>query len=139
MTRTDRRGYTLFELVCVMALIVVLGAAVLPSMTGLYGDTHQRAAADLFNTRLAEARAKAMETGQPYRVALNGDKLRVAPEGDDFATLPPDTPAAYASKATEDTLDKATAGLTGVAGAAAPDADQAGWATIATFLPDGTC
>src|SRR5438270_379146 len=56
MPRTDRRGYTLFELICVLALILILGAAAVPAMKGLYGNTYQRAAADLLATRLAARR-----------------------------------------------------------------------------------
>jgi Tfp pilus assembly protein FimT len=140
MPRTDRHGYTLFELVCVLALIIILGGAIVPSMTGLYGNTHQRAAADILVTRLAEARGKAMEHGKPYRVAVNGDKLRVAPDGDDFGTMQPPEGEAMLAVATEDTLEKATITLTaGVAGGTLPDPDASGWQTVATFLPDGTC
>ena len=40
----------------------------LPSFSALKGNSRQKAAADLVRARLADARAKAMEDGQPYMV-----------------------------------------------------------------------
>ncbi len=140
MRRTKRPGYTILELLVVLALIVILGAVIIPSLAGYYGNTKQRAATDLVRTRLAEARAKAMERGTPFRVAVNEDKtrLRVAPDGDDFEGMQADTdPPAYDAIATEDKIDGATLEVI-----LDPDDDRpqtpGGWITVATMRPDGT-
>jgi type II secretory pathway pseudopilin PulG len=123
----------------VLALLVILGAAIIPSIGGISGNVRQKAAADLVRARLADARAKAMEDARPYRVALNDDgtRIRVAPDGFDFATTPPDDPPAYQSKVTEDSIDKASAHIL-AEDDVVPDRDG-GWNVVATFLPDGTC
>jgi hypothetical protein len=94
-------------MVVVLVLLIILGAVIIPSLAGYYGNTKQRAATDLFRTRLAEARAKAMERGIPFRVAImkNTNSVRVAPDGDTFDTMQPDDPPGPDSQATEDKFD----------------------------------
>jgi type II secretory pathway pseudopilin PulG len=133
---------TLLELTLVLALLLILAAATLPSFDALKGNTRQKAAADLIRARLADARAKAVEDGQAYRLAFHqdGTRVRVAPDGPDFGTRPADHPGSLASRATEDTLVEATAHVTNDSpDATDPDIDPAGWVTVATCLPDGTC
>ena len=140
MTRTARQGFTLFELVVVLALLIILAATLAPSMSGLYGNSRQKAAADTVRARLADARAKAIETGTPYVVYLSqdGGKVRVAPEGAEYASMPPDDPPAYHSKVTEDTFEgEATAAVVNPDGSR-PDG-SGGWVPVATFLPEGPC
>jgi prepilin-type N-terminal cleavage/methylation domain-containing protein len=141
MTRPERRGYTVLELMVVLALLVILGAAIIPSIAGISGNVRQKAGADLVRARLADARAKAMEDARAYRVALtdDGTRIRVAPDGLDYATTPPDDPPSYQSKVTEDPIDKASAHILVDSEDAVPERDAAGWSTVATFLPDGTC
>jgi len=137
--RTRRAGYTILELMVVLALLIILGAVIIPSFAGFYGNTKQRAAADTVRQRLAEARAKAMERGMPFRVAVHADmtRIRVAPDGDDFAShAAPDEPA-FDSLVTEDRLDEATVQLL-----LEPDDDRppdaGGWITVATMRADAT-
>jgi len=139
MTRPRRAGYTLLEMVAVLAVLVILGAVIVPSLSGFYGNTKQRAAADILRTRLAEARAKAMERGTPFRVAIHTDKnrIRVAPDTEDFASIPADDPPSYNSLATEDTLDEATVELITEQSDERP-ADSGGWLTLATMRGDGS-
>jgi Tfp pilus assembly protein FimT len=94
-------------MVVVLVLLLILGAVIVPSLSGYYGNTKQRAATDLFRTRLAEARAKAMERGIPYRVSVmkNTNSIRVAPDGETFDSIHADDPPAPDSQATEDKLD----------------------------------
>src|SRR5262249_8187452 len=75
---------------------------------------------------------------QRLAISTDGTKIRLAPDGADFANVPADTQGASSAAANEDTLDKATAGLSLDDGVAAPGGDG-DWVTIATFKPDGTC
>ena len=136
-----RRGYTILELLVLLALLVILGAAILPSISGIAGNVRQKAAADLVRARLADARAKAMENNQAHRVSLNDDgtRIRVAPDDPQYATTPADHPAGYQSKVTEDAITKASAHVVIEANDPVPERDGSGWTTVATFLPDGPC
>lgn len=140
MNRT-RPGYTILELLVVLALLVIVGAVIIPSLTGFEGNNKQRAAADVVRMRLAEARAKAMERGVPFRVAVNNDKtrLRVAPDGDAFAsyTANSDGQAGFDSALTEDAIDGATLEVELEEGDERIP-DSAGWLTVATMRPDGS-
>ncbi|MCE9567226.1 MAG: prepilin-type N-terminal cleavage/methylation domain-containing protein [Planctomycetes bacterium] len=140
MSRTRRPGFTLLEMTVVLGLILILGAVIVPSLDGFYGNTKQRAAADILRTRLSEARAKAMERGVPIRVAINSDKTRIrtGPDTEDFGTVEADAdPPAFDSLATEDTLDDATVELLLDDGDDRKP-DSAGWTTVATMRADGS-
>jgi prepilin-type N-terminal cleavage/methylation domain-containing protein len=134
-----RKGYTLLELLVVLAVILILGMAVTLTLEGNYANTRQKAAAELVRARIADARAKAMERGQWYRVAVSSDgsRLRVAPDGTEFAALPADDPPAFNASVTEDRLDKATVHV--LADGDAEVVQEGDWITIATLKPDGTC
>lgn len=136
-----RPGMTLLELTLVLALLLILAVGVLPSVTAIKGNTRQKAAADLVRARLADARAKAMEDGVPYRIAFHqdGTRVRVGPDGPDFGTRPADTPGSAASRVTEDTLEEATAHVTHDSDTSDPEIDQSGWVTVATCTAEGTC
>ncbi|HUR54374.1 MAG TPA: type II secretion system protein, partial [Gemmataceae bacterium] len=135
--RHARRGFTLLEILVVLALFLILGAVVIPSISGMYGNTRQKVAADVLRARLADARALAMETGVPYRIAISGDntKIRVAPDGLEFASTP--AGSGGTAKAIESTLEKATAEREIDPDEPPSAADADGWQTIVTFLPDG--
>jgi Tfp pilus assembly protein FimT len=139
MPRVVRTGYTVLELLAVLAVLVILGAVVIPSIAGFYGNSKQRGAADLVRTRLNEARAKAMERGVPFRVAINSDKtrLRVAPDDENFASVTADDPPAFDSTATEDKFEEITVELTLEEGDERIP-DSGGWLTIVTMRPDGS-
>lgn len=136
----SRSGFTLLELLAVLAVLLILGALLGPSLSGFYGNTKQRAAADIVRGRLAEARAKAMERGTPFRVAINTDKtrIRVAPDNAEFASATPDDPPAFDSSTTEDKLDEATVELTAEEGDDRTT-DSGGWLTVVTMKADGSC
>ncbi|HJZ58222.1 MAG TPA: prepilin-type N-terminal cleavage/methylation domain-containing protein [Gemmataceae bacterium] len=139
-TPQPRPGFTLLELLCVLALLLILAAVTLPSFDAIRGNSRQKAAADLVRTRIADARARAIETGVPYRLAIStdGTRLRLAPDGADFANLPASDQVIGAGKVTEDQLEKATAGVAPPDGSPVPAGDD-NWVTVATFKPDGTC
>src|SRR5947209_13885181 len=74
----------MFEMVVVLAIIAIVLAVAIPLMSGMLGDTPSRAAADMVKSRFAEARAKAMEEGKPYRFEVrDNNHCRIAPD-DDF-------------------------------------------------------
>src|SRR5207244_2644250 len=135
-----RRGFTLFELIVVMTLLLLLAAVILPSVGAFRGDTRQRAGADIIRGELAVARARAMEEGKPYRVALSQDgaRIRRAPDGLDFAQLPASERADGSAAAVDYPLDHVTASVVAEQDRPAPDATD-GWVTVATVQPDGTC
>ena len=128
-------------MLCVLAVLVILAAVAIPSISSLYGNARQKAGVDLFRARLADTRALAMETGTLYRIAISedGTKIRVGPDGTDFGTAPASNQPSLSAKVIESTFDsKVTAEVWADADDPPPLVDQ-GWTTVATFLPDGTC
>lgn len=140
--RRSRRGFTLLELCVVLAVILILGAVVGPTMFAMKGNTRTKAGADMIRGRMAEARAKAMEDGKPYRLAIasDGTKVRLAPDTLEATGMMPthddensgplvredDLPEKVAAHVVFDENDMTTQ-------------DKEGWVRVATFLPDGTC
>ena len=60
-----RRGFTLVELLLVLALAVVIAALAAPSMSGTLARVRLDAAAEEVRTAWVEARLEAMRTGEP--------------------------------------------------------------------------
>jgi prepilin-type N-terminal cleavage/methylation domain-containing protein len=131
-------GYTLLEVLLVMAILVILMAVAYPTMEALYGDTRVRGAADDVRGAWAEARARAIETGGGYRFAVmkGTNRFRVAPEAPEYW----DGTKGSASGDEDDgqtltgSLPKGILFKIGEGGETAGD-----WHVVATFLPDGTC
>jgi type II secretory pathway pseudopilin PulG len=144
MRPVARKGYTILELVIVLAVLIILGSVLVPTLSGLYGNTRQKAAADLIRSRIVEARAKAMERGAWFRVAISQDKtrIRLAPDagvnGTAFASLPPSASSDPQSLVVEDTFEKVTAELVDVdpTDTRQPDGE---WLTVFTVGPEGIC
>jgi len=143
MKRTRRPGFTLFELLLVMAIIVIMLAVAYPTMMAWYGDSRVKSAADDIRGAWAEARAHAIDEGVNYRFAVNWDngRFKVAPDdtdhwnGDDSQDI--DETTGTGALALRKTLPK------GILFTPAPDfngtPDGSGWTTLINFLPDGTC
>ncbi len=149
-----RRGYTLFEILLVVALIAILSGMLVPGLIeSAYGDrTHLQAAADQIAGKWSAMRARAIVEGRPYRFSYQqgtGD-FRVSPDGSDLAgggdsqggnggglvvndSLPPGILFTTMNAATP----TAEGGSDSGNGGASSDASPAG-ATAAVFLPDGT-
>ena len=141
MRRTARQGYTLFEILVILTLLIILGAVIIPTLPSYYSNTRQKAAADGIRARLADARAKAMEQGTWYRLAISDDRtrIRLAPDGPDFASLTADETPSLGSRVTEDRFEE---GVTAEVIFDSDDQmvkDSGGWITVATVGPDGTC
>jgi prepilin-type N-terminal cleavage/methylation domain-containing protein len=143
---SPRRGFTLLEVLLVMAVIVMLAAMAYPSIEAMYSDVRLKAAADQVRAAWADARTKAIEEGRPYRFAVQPDgQFRIAPDAADFWTggggTPAPTDADTQPLVVEDTLPKgvnfADGGVNG--GATDPTAGDSGpWQAVVRFLPDGT-
>jgi prepilin-type N-terminal cleavage/methylation domain-containing protein len=138
--RRNRTGYTLIELLAVIAILVVVGGVLVPTLRTLGGDTNVKAGADILQARMAEARAAAIGEGRPYRVAVSqdGTRVRVAPDELELVGLDPtfDTAAPFVF---EDDLPNGVTALPIPEEGLALFVDQAGWMRVVTFLPDGTC
>lgn len=139
-TRSRRRGFTLVEVIVVMAILILLAIIVLPSLGAFRGDTRSRAAGDVIRGELAVARARAKDEGKPYRVALSPDgrRLRRAPDAADFAQAPASDQPDGSAVAVEYAFEHVAATVV-AEGDAAVSAGEDGWVTLATLQPDGTC
>jgi hypothetical protein len=95
------------ELVLVLALLVIIGAIIYPSLDGMYGGYRLTVATDMVRGAWASARSHAMNEGQSYRFAVVQGKgnFRLAPDTADnwgsgsgaAGSPPPSTPAAAPS------------------------------------------
>jgi prepilin-type N-terminal cleavage/methylation domain-containing protein len=137
-----RRGFTLFELIAVLALLLLLAAIIVPSISAFRADTPHRAAADVIRSELATARARAKEEGRPYRVALSEDRTRIrrAPDDVTFESTATVETASGSSPAVDYPFERVTAEI--VADPTTntpPPTPNGGWVTLATVQPDGTC
>lgn len=132
-------GFTLVEVLLVLALLVMLAAVILPSIGTFRGDTYQRGAADVVRSELAAARGHAMETGVPYRLAVkvDGTRMRRAPDGPEFATVAASSEPSGAAKAVDYAFERVTVKRYSEQGSE-PEADGE-WVTFAIVMPDGTC
>jgi prepilin-type N-terminal cleavage/methylation domain-containing protein len=141
--RRRRTGYTLLEVLTVMAVLVVLGGMLAPTWRSLGGDSNVKAGADTVRGRLADARAAAIEQGRPYRVSVSADGTRVRVAPDDLAFAGQADPLAGqtedAPRVIEEELPKGLTVVLVADEAAAPPIEQDGWVRVVTYLPDGTC
>jgi prepilin-type N-terminal cleavage/methylation domain-containing protein len=139
MRRRRRPGFTLLELCVVMAAILILGAVFLPSIVAFRGNTQVVAAADAVRGKMSQARMKAMQEGQPYRLALSADGRRVRVSGESIEltgeSMRTDGVSGPAFQAEDDFPETVTGELMEESASEAIN----GWRPVATFLPDGTC
>ena len=136
-----RSGITLIELLVVLAVMVILGAFLVPTLAGLNRDTKLKAAGDLVRQRIADARAHAIEQGQAYQLAVSSDGLRIRVTPDDpeaVATASSETDGIFPFSS-DDAFPEPVQATPVVTGDDMSMADQSGWIRVATFLGDGTC
>lgn len=81
-----RQGYTLVEILAVLAILVVVGSISVPIIGSMLADGKARAAADELRTRWSQSRSKAMSEGRSYRFAYqeNSGKFRIAPDSPEY-------------------------------------------------------
>ncbi len=77
----SRRGYTLMEIVLVLALLVAITALAMPAIRGLMAGQRLENAADIVRAEWGKARARAIKTGRIYvfRFAVNDGSYMVQP------------------------------------------------------------
>src|SRR5262245_56565860 len=140
MCRTARHAYTLLELLTVLGVLIILGAAITLTLDANDSNTRQKAAADNIRARRANARATAMEQGTWMRLAVSQDgrRVRLAPDGPDFASRPAENPPAVDSPVIEDLLDEGVS-VELIYDSDDQPQDSGGWRTIATVGPEGIC
>ena len=79
--RCTTRGFTLMELLLVLALIVMLYALAMPGLKGPLASHRLRSAADVVRHECAKTRVDAMQTGQVHILEFlpDTDQYRVTP------------------------------------------------------------
>ncbi|MBM3994695.1 MAG: prepilin-type N-terminal cleavage/methylation domain-containing protein [Planctomycetes bacterium] len=142
-TSHNRTAFTLLEILLVLAIFVIMAAVSVPLMRTMLGDASATAAADAISGQLAEARARAMDEGRAWRVAVwpNSRAYQLAPEDS----------ADWNGNPAEEVIDKVDfiRGLipkNTIFGTREEDIfpiEKAGaptgtWTTVAVFLPDGS-
>ena len=127
-----RDGFTLFELVLVMAVLIAIMAISIPVIDTMFDDARRTAASDMVKARLADARSQAIKDGVAYHFKIKPDtnQFRIEADGVGNQTenksgfpregeLPNKVVFLKKSDFTYET-------------------DSQGWDSVVTFLPDGT-
>ena len=138
-----RHGYTLFEVLLVLAVILIAASLSMPAIDALLASNKVSAARDMVRTQWAEMRARALEEGRPYRFAVteNTGKFRIAPDDDMYWGGSGDKPADDKPLIIEGELPEGVlfttseAAFAGTEQAPAPGPE---WGlTVAVYLADG--
>src|SRR5262249_59550742 len=84
--RDSRTGFTILELLLVLAILVMLATMAFPAIENMYDDMKVQAAADHLRGRLAQARSQAINDGRAYRIGVKPDTgdFRLAPDSPEF-------------------------------------------------------
>ncbi len=137
-----RDGYTLMELIVVIAILLVVTAMAIPAFLNWLADARAAAAADMVRARMTDARARAMADGKPWRLAYlaNTGFLQLAPE----ESTEWDNVQTSNLRQAELIREELPKGILLVSGpdelVGKRDAGSAGntWETIAIYLPNGS-
>jgi prepilin-type N-terminal cleavage/methylation domain-containing protein len=147
---TARRGYTLLELVLVLAIIVVITGLSFPALEGMYGYYKATSAADSVRGAWTAARSAAIDEGRAYRfaVVLNKGNYRIAPDEPGFWSGGPAFPEGEAGTFIAGTLPAGvsfTHGTDYQEGSAPADTlmdienvAPGDYVAVVTFLPNGS-
>jgi Tfp pilus assembly protein FimT len=84
--RSPRRGVTLFELLLVVGIIAFMAILTVPAMDLFMPDTKVKGSVDQVRAAWADARARAIEEGRPYRFSIVPDTghYRIAPDSPEY-------------------------------------------------------
>jgi prepilin-type N-terminal cleavage/methylation domain-containing protein len=149
--RSHRTGFTLFEMVLVLAIMVILAGITYPSIKGMFGYYKLHGGVDSVRAAWAHARGRAIEESRPYRFAVepNGSHFRVAPDQPDYwSGSAPSSDPHGAGTVMEKSLPAGVHFAIGDA-SPAPAAENTSkgddssppsgeWTPAVVFLPDGT-
>jgi prepilin-type N-terminal cleavage/methylation domain-containing protein len=72
-----RRGFTLIEILIVMAIMGIVAMMALPKVGNMNDRNQMRSAKDGIEAKLAAARAAAIATGKQSRFYVEGDSMRM--------------------------------------------------------------
>ncbi len=122
-----RHGYTLLELMLVLALLVIIASLVLPPALNSFQSQRLRKSGEMIRGAWGKSRVRAMQSGRVYvfRYELGGRNFRIEPwfQQQDVLQL--------------GVTDSMTMPGAGVAGGAPPSAALAGSQTTLGELPEG--
>lgn len=81
MTLPRRSGFTLFELILVLIILVTLAAIAFPTLEAMVSSRRLQQSAERLQNELLEARVEAMKTGQAqvFRATINGNTYTIEP------------------------------------------------------------
>jgi prepilin-type N-terminal cleavage/methylation domain-containing protein len=134
--KARRNGYTLFELMVVLAIIGIIAAIVVPNFGTWFGSAKVTAAADMVRARWADGKSRAQEEGRPYKFAVQvgTGKLRLAPDSPEF--WGGSGGGDEKSLVIEDELPKDVVFASGQGGGSSSGGGE--WSHAVTFNPDGS-
>ncbi len=151
-----RRAFTLFELVLVCAVLALLGAALYPSIEGMYSGYRVSASADQVRAAWAMARSHAMDEGRPYRFSVKPgtSEFRMAPDATQYwmgndepqqTDDPKNPPLIHSDEISkpivfniDDSSPQTPLDPTQTMQTTSVGKVEGNWTTIAIFLPDGS-
>jgi len=150
---------TLLELVIVMTIILLVGAAFYPSIDSAYGYFKVTGASDAIKSAWSRARARAIEDNVAYRFSVASERgsYRIAPDRADFWTgegtpdMDPERPMLILEgklpRGIRFNLKNQGSSSSSSKSSDVPDdvpekedapVSASEWTTVAIFLPDGT-
>ena len=140
--RDSRPGYTLVEIMCVVAIIIIVAALTIPAMQAMLSDSRLTAAGDAVRSRLADARANAMFEGRAWRfgfIANTGVDQMAPDESSEW-----DSPNQDLTETPDVVRDQLPTGIVlslnqgDIMGSEQAGSPGSAWETIAVYNPDGT-
>src|SRR4029079_17864040 len=149
--RLSRPGFTLFEVILVLVLLVVIGALTVPVLTGSFSRGQIRNASSVVVATWTEARLKAMDSGQPYlfRCQLKGAEFQVLSlaEFAEGSAPPPSPPEEDDNVRLRLSKKRLPSGVSFATAEFAPSqqliaqvgSTEGDWSSPIVFQPDGTC
>jgi Tfp pilus assembly protein FimT len=134
-------GFTLFELVIVMCLIVIAVAIVAPVADSLINPNNVTAAIDTVRAQWADARGRAMEEGRPYRFSVQDGSCWYQVTPDDANAVGTATGITREGNIPDPCIfGQSDADIAGgnPTGTSSQTTSSGSWRAVVVFLPDGT-